>query len=116
MRNSTVTEAPREGTRFRQPLRRSDPLLMKRWNCLWRDEFVEIRRQGREPAAGWVDDISPDGTVIWINLASGRGRIMIHVGDGFDIWRVETRILHFRSTANPAELTALNGQAPSDPK
>lgn len=101
MRTNTGTEAPHEETRFRQPLRRSKPFLMKRWDYLWRDEFVEMRLAGQEKDTGWVDDISPDGTIIWIHLTGGRGRVMFHLDDGLYIWRVDTRILQHRSNAKP---------------
>lgn len=105
MRTYTDKETPHGGARFRKPLKRSDPLLMKQWTHLWRDEFVEISRKGRETSAGWVDDISRDGTTIWINLTAGRGRIMIHVDDEVDIWRVDARISQYRRSANPLGLT-----------
>ncbi|WAH97371.1 hypothetical protein [Arthrobacter sp. MMS18-M83] len=79
---------------------------MTRWKYLWREEFVELRREGREIDSGWVDDVSPDGTIMWIHLTTGRGRVMIHVNDGLDVWRVDTRILLNRNAPIPARLTS----------
>ncbi|WP_207615561.1 hypothetical protein [Arthrobacter cavernae] len=87
-------------------LRRSEPYLMTRWKYLWRNEFVELRREQRVTGAGWVDDVSPDGTILWIHLAGGRGRVMIHVDDGLDIWRVDPRMLPDRTAPIPARLAS----------
>lgn len=77
--------------------RRGQPLLMKHWKYLWRGEFIEFRRDGQLKGTGWVDDLTPDGTTAWICLTGGLGRMMIHRDDGFDIWRVDSRILQDRS-------------------
>lgn len=82
---------------MRPPERRSQPLLVAQWKCLWCDEFVELRRGGRVTDAGWIDDITADGTIIWIYLKDGLGRVMIHCDDGIDIWRVDSRVLQNRS-------------------
>lgn len=79
-----------------QPVRRIQPLRMTQWKYLWRGEFVELRRGTQVTAAGWVDALHPDGTITWICLAAGMGRVMIHRGDGLDIWRVDSRILQDR--------------------
>ena len=70
---------------------------MTHWKYLWLEEFVELRRAGRVTATGWVDDLTADGTIIWIYLKEGRGRVMIHRNDGFDIWRIDSRILQDRA-------------------
>jgi hypothetical protein len=80
-----------------QPVRRSQPLLMRQWKYLWREEFVELRRGGRITATGWVDELTEDGAIIWICLKDGMGRVMIHRDDGLDIWRVDSRILQDRA-------------------
>ncbi|MET3174844.1 UNVERIFIED_ORG: hypothetical protein ABIB52_002695 [Arthrobacter sp. UYCu721] len=74
------------------PERRSHPLLIRQWKKLWREEFVELRRGPKTAGTGWIDDITADGTTIWIHLCSGNGRVMIHQDDGIDIWRVDSRI------------------------
>lgn len=60
---------------------------MTQWKQLRREEFVQLRHGGKKSADGWVDGFSPDGAVVWIQLAGGLGRVMIHRDDGFDIWR-----------------------------
>lgn len=79
------------------PDRRSQPLLIQQWKYLWRDEFVELRFCPKITTAGWIDDITADGTILWINLISGKGRKMVHRDDGIDVWRVDSRICQNRS-------------------
>lgn len=86
---------------------------MTQWKYLWREEFVELRRGARVTAAGWVDDLTPDGTIIWICLTGGMGRVMIHRSDGLDIWRVDSRILQDRSFHQPEPTERRHGEAPT---
>lgn len=65
------------------------PLLIQRWEYLWRNEFVELRRGPSVTGSGWIDEITDDGMVIWIHLTDAKGRVMIHRKDGIDIWRIE---------------------------
>lgn len=88
-----------------EPTRRIQPLLMTQWKYLWREEFVELRSGGRITAAGWVNDLTPDGTIIWICLTGGRGRVMVHRDEGIEIWRVDSRILQGRSSSGQQEPT-----------
>ncbi|ALV40024.1 hypothetical protein AU252_01615 [Pseudarthrobacter sulfonivorans] len=78
------------------PIRRWQPHLVTQWSRLWQDEFVELRENQRLTATGRVDEVTDDGTTIWIHLSSGRGRKMLHSGDGVDIWRVDSRICQDR--------------------
>jgi hypothetical protein len=77
--------------------RRSQPLLVRQWKYLWREEFVELRRGLKVMDTGWVDQVTADGTTIWIHLSSGMRRVMIHQDDGIDTWRVDSRICGNRS-------------------
>lgn len=79
------------------PVRRSQPLLIKQWKYLWREDFVELRRGLKVIRTGWVDEITADGSTIWICLSSGMGRKMIHNQDGVDIWWVESHICQERA-------------------
>jgi hypothetical protein len=88
---------------------------MTQWKYLWRQEFVELRRGARVTATGWVDDLTPDGTIIWICLSGGMGRVMIHRSDGVDIWRVDSRILQDRSFHQPELTERRRGEAPTFP-
>jgi hypothetical protein len=72
------------------------PLLMKQWKYLWRRELVELRRGSSVLATGYVDEATADGSTIWIHLSQGQGRMLIHRGDGIDIWRIDPRICQDR--------------------
>jgi hypothetical protein len=97
-----------------QPVRRIQPLLVTQWKYLWREEFVELRRGGRITDTGWVDELTPDGTIIWICLTGGMGRVMIHRNDGLDVWRVDSRLLQDRSPLGRRELTGRRrGETPA---
>lgn len=72
--------------------RRREPLLMKQWKYLWPHEFIELRRGNIVLGTGYVDETTDDASIIWIHLANGRGRILIHHNDGIDIWRLDARI------------------------
>lgn len=95
---------PTTVSRFREdenadpPGRRSTPLLIRQWKYLWRDESVELRHGLEVIGTGQVDDVTADGTTIWVHLSGGRGRVMIHHTDGTDIWRIESRITQNRGT------------------
>lgn len=60
---------------------------MKHWKYLWPHEFIELRRGNTVLGTGYVDETTDDASVIWIHLANGRGRTLIHYDDGIDIWR-----------------------------
>ncbi|MDQ1060812.1 hypothetical protein QFZ23_004777 [Arthrobacter globiformis] len=76
------------------------PYRIAQWKHLWRDEFVELRRGNRTEGVGWVDDITEDGTTMWIHLSAGNGRVMLHQEDGIDVWRVDARICQDRPSAD----------------
>ena len=80
------------------PEQRSQPLLIQEWEYLWRDEFVELRSGHKITDTGWVDDITADGATMWVYLANGKGRVLIHQQDGIDVWRVDARICIDRRT------------------
>lgn len=74
------------------------PLLIKQWKYLWPDELVLLRREGRTINAGWIDEINFDASILWVHLRNGMGRVLIHVEDGLEIWRVDPRMPQDPST------------------
>lgn len=74
------------------PLTRQRPMLIKQWKYLWPDEPVLLRREGRTVNAGWIDEINDDATFLWVYLHNGMGRVLIHVEDGLEIWRIDPRV------------------------
>ena len=75
------------------------PLLMKQWKYLWRQELIELRRGSSVLGTGYVDEATADASTIWIHLTQGQGRMLIHQGDGIDIWRIDPRICQDRVQA-----------------
>lgn len=60
------------------------------WTLLRTGDLVEIRRGGALVRCGWVDDLTADGTVLWINAVDG-GRILFHAIDEVQVWRRNLR-------------------------
>jgi hypothetical protein len=75
---------------------RREPLLAQYWPHLWPREMVELRSGDRVLGIGHVDESTSDGTIIWIHLTNGLGRVLIHHDDGIDIWRVDARVTEDR--------------------
>jgi hypothetical protein len=63
-------------------------LLGSGWHDLDVGDTVELSRQGMSEGLATVDAIGADRTVLWVWLAHGRGRIMIHVSDGVHVMLV----------------------------
>jgi hypothetical protein len=80
------------------PGRRSapQPLLIKQWKYLWRREIIELRRGDAVIGTGYVDEATADAGTIWIHMTQGLGRVLIHHGDGIEIWRIDPRICQNR--------------------
>lgn len=78
--------------------RRTEPILMKQWKYLWPREPVQLRREQRVVGIGLVDELTADGTIVWVHLSNGHGRVLIHVSDGIHIWRLNRNLSpeHFR--------------------
>jgi hypothetical protein len=58
------------------------------WTALIPGDFVTVLESYSVPHSGWIDDVTEDGTIIWLVLAFGRGRRMFFRKDG-DIVTVE---------------------------
>lgn len=46
---------------------------------------VRLRHQRREPVSGVLDMRTDDGSVIWVRLDDGGGRLLIHRDDGYEL-------------------------------
>jgi hypothetical protein len=51
--------------------------------------YVGLISRGRMTARGWIDMVSADGTTAWVWLDGGRGRLMVHSGDGIGLMVLE---------------------------
>ncbi|GAA3315055.1 MULTISPECIES: hypothetical protein [Arthrobacter] len=47
--------------------------------------YVGLISRGHMIAKGWMDMVSADGTTAWVWLDGGRGRRMVHAGDGIGL-------------------------------
>lgn len=52
------------------------------WTELVPGDFVTVLESYAVPHSGWIDDVTEDGTIIWLVLAFGRGRRMFFREDG----------------------------------
>jgi hypothetical protein len=50
------------------------------WESLQPGQEVEVREPGRADRAGVIDDLTPDGSVVWVRL-HGQSRRMFLEGD-----------------------------------
>ena len=65
------------------PLREAAPA--PHWKKLRQGDRVRVLLTPGFEAGGVVDAVTPDNTVVWINLDGGRGRTLLHCGDGVEI-------------------------------
>ena len=64
------------------------PKVVEDWSVLIPGDFVTVLESFTVPHSGWIDDVTEDGTIIWLVLAAGRGRRMFFRHDG-DLITVE---------------------------
>lgn len=62
--------------------------VVEDWSALIPGDFVTVLESFTVPHSGWIDDVTEDGTIIWLVLAAGRGRRMFFRHDG-DLITVE---------------------------
>jgi len=56
--------------------------VVSNWSALIPGDFVTVVDSRTLPHAGWIDDLTEDGAIIWLVLASGLGRRMFFREDG----------------------------------
>ncbi|KRE64193.1 hypothetical protein ASG92_19210 [Arthrobacter sp. Soil736] len=66
----------------------SSPLLVQ----LLVGSYVGLVSQGRVIARGWLDMVTADGGTVWVWLAGGGGRRIVHAGDGIGLLVLEEEI------------------------
>ncbi len=66
------------------------PLMMRQWKHLWPGELVELRRGNSVLGTAYVDDLTEDGSTIWVQLTNGLGRVLLHHEDGINIYTHRT--------------------------
>ncbi|OFI39105.1 hypothetical protein BIU82_15795 [Arthrobacter sp. SW1] len=69
------------------PIRRAEPA--EHWKQLRQGDRVSVKLAPGYENRGLVDAVSGDHSMVWINLDGGRGRTLVHCGDGVEIVRHE---------------------------
>jgi hypothetical protein len=77
--HSLLLARPESGTSRRKLVLATD------WTTLVTGEKVWTRTQTPPHTAGWVDEVTPDGSIAWI-VTSGAIRRMYHHSDGDELW------------------------------
>lgn len=52
---------------------------------------LTVRRPGCFPAAATAEPATPDGKVLWVSYLVSAERVMLHKGDGTQVWWAATR-------------------------
>lgn len=65
------------------PLRPAEPSA--HWSALREGDRVSVRLSPGFETGGRVAAVTPDRTVVWVDLDGGRGRTLLHCSDGVEI-------------------------------
>ncbi|MFF2315109.1 hypothetical protein ACFVTE_02440 [Arthrobacter sp. NPDC058097] len=65
------------------PLRPVEPA--PHWSALREGDRVNVRLAPGFETGGRVSAVTPDCTVVWVDLDGGRGRTLLHCSDGVEI-------------------------------
>lgn len=52
------------------------------WDSAVEGDIVEVQRRGESVGVGEIDVMTADGSMVWILMHDGRGRILVHSDDG----------------------------------
>ena len=65
------------------PLRPVEPV--PHWSALCEGDRVSVRLAPGVETGGLISAVTPDRTVVWVDLDGGRGRTLLHCSDGVEI-------------------------------
>jgi hypothetical protein len=65
------------------PLRPVEPAPY--WSALREGDRVNVRLAPGFETGGRISAVTPDRTVVWVDLDGGRGRTLLHCSDGVEI-------------------------------
>lgn len=68
-----------------------DELPHYQWNQLGEGDGVTVQREDQTRVFGKVDVVADDGSIFWIWLDNGNGRIAIYGGHETHVWLPETQ-------------------------
>lgn len=60
-------------------------LLVEQWTTALIGLEVEVRRRGRTVCRGLVDDVTPDGSVVWIHPLAEQRRLCER-SESYELW------------------------------
>lgn len=83
------------------------PLEARDWIRLNRGDSVYVRRENQVLLSGAVDDIAPDGSIFWMWIDSGGGRIALHKDDDISVWLPDRSPARQKSARSKGPATAL---------
>ncbi|MDQ0801477.1 hypothetical protein QF050_003116 [Arthrobacter sp. SLBN-112] len=63
----------------------TSPVLQQDW-LLTKGTLVEARHRHHLARTGLVDDVTPDGSILWLAADGALTRHMIDKSDGYEIW------------------------------
>jgi len=69
----------------------ADPVRVTNWLGLAVGAPMTVRRPGCFPAAATAELATPDGKVLWVRYLLSAERVMLHKGDGTQVWCEATR-------------------------
>ena len=73
------------------------------WSTL-RGACVEIRQDGLPVSRGTVDDVTDDGSILWLHSATD-GRRLFEKSNFYQAWAIEERVgFHYRVCASEQRL------------
>ena len=64
-----------------------EPLPVAEWASLTRYERITLLRGTAPAASGSVDLVAEDGSIFWVHLDNGLGRVAVHAEDDAAVWR-----------------------------
>lgn len=67
------------------------PGAIRDWSSLSRADEVEIYRQGKFIAAGRIDMLAPDGSMLWLHKDIGNDRTLFLESDDLQVYRRSRR-------------------------
>jgi hypothetical protein len=71
--------------------KKPQPEAITNWSSLSRADEVEIYKDGEFMAAGRIDMLALDGSVLWLHKVTGNDRSLFLRSDGLRVYRLSPR-------------------------
>lgn len=83
--------------------------LFEEWQRL-EGAVVRVCRDGKPVRTGVIDDVTPDGSIVWIAQEGVLGRSLFHKAEGYELW-IAPKQLQVPTATTPEEV--INGTCPA---